>query len=227
MKTFIIWAIIIGSFIAYANYESPEEKREKQARMEQLRIEREKREKEAELKRIEEEKQRKIREAEIARRKAIEAEKERKRKALYDKYINNSLYTGATPYSYCYGSNNSCSSYGCSKIRLKTPYNSDVVVTLKSSGKVVRHAYIKAGSSYTFKVPNGSYQPFFYYGKGWNPNKVMKRTACGTIRGGFISQEHFGKDDPQYLSNNILTYELILQQNGNFSTKPSNEEEAF
>lgn len=212
----IFWIAIIISVIFFANYESPKEKQARLERVEQQRIEREKREKEEKLKKLAEEKQRKIK-----------AEKERKRRALYNKYINNSLYTGATPYSYCYGTNNSCSSYGCSKIKVRTPQNSDVLVTIKSSGRVVRHAYIKAGSSYNFNVPNGTYQPFFYYGKGWNPNKVMKRTSCGTIKGGFIAKESFGKDSPQYLSNNILTYELILQQNGNFRTRPSSPEEAF
>jgi carboxypeptidase C (cathepsin A) len=47
------------------------------------------------------------------------------------------------------------------------------------------------------------------------------------LKGGFIAGESYGKDSPQRLSNNILEYELILQQNGNFSTKPSNAEEAF
>ena len=101
------------------------------------------------------------------------------------------------------------------------------MVTIKKNNEVFRHAYINAGSQYTFEFPNGTYQAFFYYGRGWNPNKVMKETDCGTLKGGFIADEHFGKDSPQSLSNNILEYELILQQNGNFSTRPSNSEEAF
>ncbi len=158
---------------------------------------------------------------------AIRLIKERKEKAIYDKYINNSLRTGAKPYAYCFGSNNSCDDYGCSKISVKTPYNSDVLVTIKKNDKVYRHAYIKAGSTYVFNFPNGTYQIFFYYGKGWNPDKFMKKVACGKLKGGFISKTHFGKDKPQYLTNSILSYELILQQNGNFSTKPSNSDEAF
>jgi hypothetical protein len=146
---------------------------------------------------------------------------------IHDKYINNSLPNGSTPYSLCYGSNKSCSEWGCSEIRVKTPYNSDVIVTIKSGGTVVRHAYICAGNSYTFEVPNGTYQPFFYYGKGWDPEKLMKSTLVCDLMGGFISDEDFGKDDPQNLENSILEYELILQQNGNFSTKPSNPAEAF
>jgi len=154
-------------------------------------------------------------------------EREQKELALYEKYINNSLKTGTTTYSYCYGSNPSCTDWGCSQISVKTPYNSDVLVTIKDGDKVVRHAFIKSGESFTFELPNGTYQPFFYYGNGWNPDKFMKESSCGTIKGGFISNEDFGKDTPQSLSNNILEYELILQKNGNFSTRPSDVNEAF
>ena len=139
----------------------------------------------------------------------------------------NYLRTGATPYAYCYGKNVVCSSYGCSQIKVKTPYNSDVLVTIKKSGVVVKHAYIQKGHSYTFSFPNGTYQVFFYYGSDWNPNKLMKRSVCGGIKGGFNKNESFGKDYKQTLSNQVLSYELILQSNGNFSTKPSNSNEAF
>lgn len=173
--------------------------------LEQERIEREKREEEEQI----------LREARL--------EKERKEKAIYDKYINNSLQTGATPYSQYYGRNSSCDDYGCSQIKVRTS-NSDVIVTIKKNGSVVRHAYINSGSSYTFSFPNGTYQTFFYYGKGWNPAKEMKG---GKMKGGFIDNEDFGKDEPQTLSNNILEYQLILQENGNFSTRPSSPEEAL
>lgn len=152
-----------------------------------------------------------------------EEEKLRAEKEEEKLYGNNSLKTGSTPYSKYYGNNSSCNSNGCSKIKVTTS-NSDVLVTIKKDDKVVRHAYIQAGGSYTFSFPNGSYQAFFYYGKGWNPNKIMKN---GELAGGFILNEEVGKDDPQLLSNNILEYQLILQHNGNFSTQPSNIEEAL
>ena len=148
-------------------------------------------------------------------------------KAFYDKYINNSLKNGSSPYAYCFGNNKSCSANGCSQIEIKAPINSDVIVTVKKNNEVYRHAYITAGSKYSLELPNGQYQPFFYYGKGWNPEKIMKKTNCGVLKGGFISNEVFGKDALQSLNNNILSYELIIQQNGNFSTKPSNSQEAF
>ena len=137
------------------------------------------------------------------------------------------LKTGDTPYSYCYGENLKCSGSRCSQIKVITPSNSDVLVTLKQKDRVVAHAYIRADSSYTFQIPNGVYQPFFYYGSQWNSEKEMTQTVCGMLKGGFSQNEHFGKDSPQTLNQNVLTYELILQQKGNFSTKPSNKNEAF
>ena len=154
-------------------------------------------------------------------------EKEHQEQVIYDKYINNSLSTGTTPYSYCFGSNYSCSEWGCAGVSVKTPYNSDVLVTIKKNDKVVRHAYIRAGNTYKFEFSNGTYQAFFYYGKGWNPDKFMKEIDCGILKGGFVSDELFSKDAPQKLDNTILSYELILQQSGNFRTKPSNLDEAF
>lgn len=210
-----------------ASCESEAERKQREAKQEQQRIELEiqKKQKAEELafqqeqERIEREK----REEEERIVKEVRLEKERKEKAVYDKYINNSLRTGATPYSQYYGRNSTCDDYGCSQIKVRTS-NSDVIVTIKKNGNVVRHAYLNSGSSYTFSFPNGTYQTFFYYGKGWNPEKEMK---SGEMKGGFITNESFGKDDPQYLSNNILEYELILQENGNFSTRPSNPEEAL
>lgn len=161
------------------------------------------------------------------KKRAFEEERKREEKAIYNKYINNSLPNGSTPYSYCYGVNKSCSSGDCSEIKVTTPNNSDVLVTIKKEDIVVRHAYIKAGKSYNFQLPNGTYQPFFYYGKGWNPNKFIKETTCGDLEGGFIDDESIGKDFPQKLKNQVLTYVLILQSNGNFSTEKSNKNEAF
>lgn len=213
--------------LVLSSCESEAERKQRLAREEQQRIEIEEKRKveeaetafQLEQERIEREK----REEEERIVREVRLEKERKEKAIYDKYINNSLRTGATPYSQYYGRNSSCDNYGCSQIKVRTS-NSDVIVTIKKSGSVVRHAYINSGSSYTFSFPNGTYQTFFYYGKGWNPEKEMKG---GKMKGGFIDNEDFGKDDPQSLSNNILEYELILQENGNFSTRPSNPDEAL
>lgn len=213
--------------IVISSCESDAERKQRLAKEEQQRIElEEKRKKETAARALKLEQERIERERiEEKKRIAREArlEKQRQERALYEKYINNSLYTGATPYARYYGENSTCSDYGCSKIKVRTS-NSDVIVIIKKNGYVARHAYIKSGGQYSFSFPNGTYQTFFYYGKGWNPGKVMKG---GELMGGFISQEDFGKDDPIYLNNNILEYQLILQPNGNFSTQPSNPEEAL
>lgn len=155
------------------------------------------------------------------------AELKKKTQELYDRYINNSLSNGSTPYATCFGGNSSCTDNGCSEIQVKSPTDSDVVVTIKNGNKVIRHAYIKAGNRYTFQLPNGTYQPYFYYGKGWNPEQEMPSETCKNLKGGFISETQVGKDDPQTLINTVLTYSLILQQSGNFSTRPSTIEEVF
>lgn len=133
------------------------------------------------------------------------AETERKTQELYNRYINNSLGHGATPYSSCFGVNKSCTTNNCSEIKVNSPNDSDVVVTIKSGDKVERHAYINKGKTYTFQLPNGNYQPFFYYGKGWNPEKEMPSQSCDGLKGGFIEDTQVGKDDPQTLNNDVLT----------------------
>tara|TARA_B110000240_G_scaffold173986_1_gene200117 strand:- start:355 stop:876 length:522 start_codon:yes stop_codon:yes gene_type:complete len=64
-------------------------------------------------------------------------------------YSDNSLYTGATPYRYCYVRNPYCSPpYGyeeCSFIDIRASSNSDVIVIIKKNNRVYSHAYIKAG----------------------------------------------------------------------------------
>jgi len=138
-------------------------------------------------------------------------------------YASNSLYNGATPYKYCYGASNN--GYP-SKVNIKSG-NSDVIVTIKKQGKVYRHAYIKAYSNYTFKVADGSYNVYFYYGKGWNPKKFMKNTNCGRLVGGFVSNVSVDKDMYLSLNNQYMTYTLTSVKNGNFSPKTSSINEAF
>ena len=141
-------------------------------------------------------------------------------------YENNSLTTGAAPYSTYYGKNFKCPYEQCSGIKVTAPGESDIVVIIKrnnANGKVISHGYIKAGATLFFPVPDGTYQTFFYYGTGWNPNKEMS----GGIRGGFVKDEIFSKDNPQDIHSGILTYVLQLQRDGNFHTKSSNRGEVF
>lgn len=135
-------------------------------------------------------------------------------------YYNNSLSTGTSPYT-SYG----LSAADESQISVSTYYDSncDVVVIIKSGGNIARNAYIRAGGSHTFYLPNGTYQVFFYGGKGWNPNKSMPNG----LKGGFVANESYSKDSPVSLEYQGLTYELIPQPNGNFSTKQSSASEIF
>ena len=141
-------------------------------------------------------------------------------------YENNSLSTGSAPYTAYYGRNYKCPYEQCSGIKVTAPGESDIVVIIKrnnANGKVISHGYIKAGATLFFPVPDGTYQTFFYYGTGWNPNKEMS----GGIRGGFVKDEIFSKDNPQDIYSGILTYVLQLQRDGNFQTKSSNRSEVF
>ena len=154
----------------------------------------------------------------------IEAENRR----LEAYYGNNSLSNGAQPYSRWYGNNQYYDDYTPhSEIIVKAPYNSDVIAIVRHNnmnGSVAGHRYIKAGNSSTIYLKNGTYQTFFYYGTGWYPDKPMN----GKVRGGFLKGEAYSKDgSPSYLENNILTYELTLQANGNFQTSTSSEGEMF
>ena len=134
-------------------------------------------------------------------------------------YIDNRLQTGDSPYKNIRLSGNE------STIKVKTPAGdeNDVVVIIKHNGKIVRNAYIQGGDSYQFSVPNGTYQVFFYGGKGWNPDKKM----AGGYTGGFITNESFSKDNAVTLDYQGLNYELIPQRNGNFNTELSSETEMF
>lgn len=139
--------------------------------------------------------------------------------SAYEKYKDNSLTTGQRPYGKA-----KISGYD-SKITVRTSPDSelDVVVILKQGDNIVKNAYICAGDSYSFDLPNGTYQTFFYSGKGWNPEKDM---GNGNI-GGFVSGESFQKDSPLPIEYQELIYELILQPNGNFQTKESDQDEMF
>jgi len=153
------------------------------------------------------------------------------KKEINESYKNNSLYTGAQPYSYCYGRNPSCSipdGYAeCSFIDVQASSSGDVIVIIKKNNKVYSHAYIKAGGYYKFKLGNGMFQTFFYYGKGWNPEKLMKKTICGDVTGGFVSSEKLNKSDPIYLNHSTMSYTLYGVDDGNFEPEKSNKNEAF
>ena len=148
-----------------------------------------------------------------------------------DFYKTNSLRTGSKPYAYCYGSNPYCSPPNgyveCSFIDVRASSSSDVIVIIKKNNRVYSHAYIKAGGYYKFKLGNGNFQTFFYYGNGWNPNKFIKNAICGKITGGFVSDESLDKSELINLRNSSMTYTLYNVVDGNFQPKSSNKNEAF
>lgn len=146
--------------------------------------------------------------------------------AEYEQYINNSLSTGEAPYVDVYGNNYVCPKSQCSGIEVTAPKESDVIVIIKRNnkdGNVIQHGYISAGENFRFDIPNGTYQVFFYYGRGWSPNKDMGNGVVG----GFISDEVFAKDEPQDIYDGILSYVLQLSRDGNFQTRHSNSSEIF
>ena len=139
-----------------------------------------------------------------------------------DKYYGNSLPTGSTPYEALYGKN---SKYGTSLITVTAPASCDILAIIKNSkGKVVKHAYINEGDTYSFNVGVGEFQPFFVYGMNWSPEKESPNGLMGY----FLDEIEVSKDDPQYIGDyEELTYVLQLRQDGNFHTKESDEAEAF
>jgi hypothetical protein len=142
-------------------------------------------------------------------------------------FFSFSQYTGATPWENCFGKNASCNNYGCSEIKVKSSSGSAVMAIVKKYNKVIKHAYISSNSTYTFQLPNGTYQVFFYYGKNWKRNKKMNSDECYNIYGGFSENEYVSKDDPITLNNQIMTYTLTQVTYGNFSPKSSNLSEAL
>lgn len=141
-------------------------------------------------------------------------------------YLDNRLATGDTPYKEFYGPNYVCPREQCSAIEVTAPDNSDIVVIIKrenEKGRVISHTYIRAGRKFTFDLPNGTFQPFFYYGEGWNPDKEMGNG----VKGGFVRDESFSKDSPQVINDCVLSYVLKLQRDGNFQTKGSSRGEIF
>jgi hypothetical protein len=51
--------------------------------------------------------------------------------------------------------------------------------------------------------------------------------SCGALKGGFVTNEEFSKDNSITLYSQIMKYELILQRDGNLRKLPSSESEAF
>lgn len=142
--------------------------------------------------------------------------------------------TGDRPYYDCLNRNYTCST-DCSQIEVIAPYNSDVVVTIKTNGRIVDHAFIERSDSYSFSLDNGTYETYFYFGSGgMDQDKFLTHTYCyygniygANLYGAFVNNQVFSKASEETLYRNILTYKLQLTENGNFSTAPSSVEQNF
>jgi hypothetical protein len=154
-------------------------------------------------------------------------ELERERQEILRQYGANRLSHGELPWRSCFGHNSECEEQGCSEIVVRASASNDVLVVIKKRGRVSKHAYIRAGHSYTFEMRNGLYQPFFYYGSGWHPDKQMDSKLCAKLRGGFLKNEVWSKDEPLTLWNQIMTYTLEEVAFGNFETIDSNQDESL
>jgi hypothetical protein len=149
-------------------------------------------------------------------------------------FLSYSQYTGSTPWENCFGINASCKTYpqdgylvGCSTIKVIASKSSAVVAIVKRYGKVLKHAYISSGRTYSFDVSDGTYQLFFYWGKKWNGNKKINSDECSRVYGGFMENESVSKDSPITLDGQIMTYTLTQVTYGNFKPKSSSLKEAL
>lgn len=176
------------------------------------------------------------REAEERRRAAIEARKQAQNAVRAEREKNEAsanaadgeertpvyMHTGSQPYSSVWGKNQNT---GSSDIEVVAPRNKDVIVIIRASktNQVVRHGYISRGDTYTFTLPAGYYQTFFYYGTYWNPNKEVKEG----LKGGFRYGETYDKDKMRRLPEGIVrTYDLSSSADG-VETIPSSADEMF
>lgn len=136
-----------------------------------------------------------------------------------------SLVNGAQPYEYAYGMNLNCEENACNSfIEIKADAQNDVVVIVKKmNGLVAGHVYVQKGQTSKIGLVNGEYQTFFYSGQIWEPEQNMGNG----IKGGFLENESFTKDDFTLLENARLSYSLTLISSGNLIVQQSSKEEMF
>lgn len=108
------------------------------------------------------------------------------------KYLGNHLNNGESPYDMLYQKG----TYKDTKhsLEINNQSSSDVVVLLidKGSDNVIRNEYVRGNSSFEMtQLPNGTYYTKYYYGKNWNPTRVLN----GVQVGGFDDNELFSVSD--------------------------------
>lgn len=138
-----------------------------------------------------------------------------------EKYSGNQLANGAQPYRALYGKNKQS---GTSEIIVTAPTDRDALVMVKNSNdKVLRHAYIRTGRSYTFHISAGYYQVYFICGSDWCPEKEAPNGQMG-----FFLSSSTSKDNVVYIDDyQSLTYTLQSMVNGNFMPQNASSYEAF
>ena len=149
-----------------------------------------------------------------------------------------SLATGAKPYAAMYGSGR-YDSESMSYLEVKNSVETDAIVMLYDTrtGRVVRHAYLRAGATYKLRqLPSGIFDMRVYQGVNWNPNKYMGPNAP---TGGFESEESFTVCRPadyldmrhteSYNGVSYPTYTVTLYtvRNGNFAMEETSSKTFF
>ena len=134
------------------------------------------------------------------------------------------------PWRSRYPTRNNCvnASWRCSQIEVKVPSGQDYLIVIKDQNdRTVNHGYVRAGTTGSFDVDNGSYRTYFISGIGWNAAKPVPCKSCGELYGYFNSSADVTKSDLEYLTNNVLTYTMTRTEYGNFSPKGSSLEEVL
>lgn len=134
------------------------------------------------------------------------------------------------PWRSRYPTRNNCvnASWRCSQIEVKVPSGQDYLIVIKDQNdRTVNHGYVRAGTTGSFDVDNGSYRTYFISGIGWNAAKPVPCKSCGELYGYFNSSARVTKSDLEYLTNNRLTYTMTMTEYGNFSPKGSSLEEVL
>lgn len=146
-------------------------------------------------------------------------------KAREDSLLNNHLSTGGMPYYDYYGKR--CE--GRNSIIVNTPSGkSDYIMIFKDDNdKVVNHAYIRGGDSYTFYFPDGSYKLAIYSGRGWDSEKNNVNVIGGFYSGESVTQFVANGTKWIKLYGNECEITLRSMRNGNAEQKSTSKKEAF
>lgn len=120
-------------------------------------------------------------------------------------FLGNQLENGASPYDVIYQKgiyHNTKNS-----LTINNTSNLDVVVLLVENNfqKIYRNEYIRAGETFIMsRVPNSTFYTKYYYGKNWNPERVLK----GQVVGGFDDNEFFSVSDE---ISDLITFQQYVE----------------